>query len=179
MPRSLRWIALSFVVISLRSALAADPPALDAHLEPLRPLLGRTLKGFFPESKPDKPLADVVRWEAILNGKAIRVMHSVNDGAYGGETIIRWDADQKAIAFYYFTTADFMTSGTMTIEGTRITTHESVKNNAQGITAVRGTSELLPDGKLHVKTEYEKDGSWTPGRDMTYEEAPDDEVKFK
>lgn len=179
MSRSLRLIALSLVLLSLRSAFAADPPALDAHLEPLRPLLGRTLKGVFPDSKPDKPMSDVVRWEAILNGKAIRVMHSVNDGVYGGETIIRWDTEQKALAFYYFTTADFMTSGTMTIDGTRITTHETVKNNAQGITAVRSTSELLPDGKLHVKTEYEKDGQWTPGRDMTYESAPDAEVKFK
>jgi hypothetical protein len=179
MSRSFGWLALSLILLSLRSAAAADPPALDANLEPLRPFLGRTLKGVFPESKPDKPMSDVVRWEAILNGKAIRVMHSINDGAYGGETIIRWDAEQKAITFYYFTTADFMTSGTMTIEGTSITAHETVKNNAQGITAVRSTSELLPDGKLHVKSEYEKDGKWTPGRDMTYEEAPDAEVKFK
>ncbi len=179
MSRSCRWLALSFVLISLRSATAADPPALDSHLEPLRPFLGRTMKGVFPESKPDKPMVDIQRWELILNGKAIRVMHSINDGAYGGETIIRWDAEQKAIAFYYFTTADFMTSGTMTVEGNCVTSHETVKNNAQGITAVRGTSERLPDGKMHVKTEYEKEGKWTPGRDMTYEEAPDAEVKFK
>jgi hypothetical protein len=179
MSGSLRLIVLSFVFVSLRSAYAADPPVLDSHLEPLRPMLGKTMKGVFPESTPAKPMVDVVRWEAILNGKAIRVMHSVNDGAYGGETILRWDAEQKTIAFYYFTTADFMTSGTMTIEGTRITTHEKVKDSAQGITAVRGTSELLPDGKLHVKTEYEKEGQWTPGRDMTYEEASDAVVKFK
>jgi len=179
MYASIRLIALFLTLLTLRAASAAEPPALDSHLEPLRPMLGRTLKGAFPESKPDKPMVDIVRWEPILNGKAIRVMHSINDGVYGGETIIRWDAEQKAIGFYYFTTADFMTSGTMTVDGTQIITHETVKNNAQGITAVRGTSELLPDGKLHVKTEYEKDGKWTPGRDMTYEEAPDAVVKFK
>ena len=125
MSRSLRLIVLSLIFVSLRSANAADPLVLDSHLEPLRPMLGRTMKGEFPESTPAKPMVDVMRWEAILNGKAIRIMHSINDGMYGGETIVRWDAEQKAIAFYYFTTADFMTTGTMTIEGTRITTHEN------------------------------------------------------
>jgi hypothetical protein len=37
---------------------------------------------------------------------------------------------------------------------------------------------LLPDGKRHVKTESEWDGKWPPGRDMTYEEAPDAEVRY-
>ena len=30
-------------------------------------------------------------------------------------------------------------------------THEDVKGNANGVTEVRATSELLPDGKFHVR----------------------------
>jgi hypothetical protein len=32
--------------------------------------------------------------------------------------------------------------------------HEDVKGSANGVTEVRATSELLPDGKFHVKAEY-------------------------
>lgn len=174
-----RSSALVLALFVLRTATAADPPALDSHLEPLRHLLGKTWKSTFPENKPNTPMTDVMRWEQVLNGKAVRILHSINDGVYGGETIIRWDSEQNAITYYYFTTADFMTTGTMTADKQVITTSEKVKNNPQGITAVRGTTELMSDGKLHVKTEYEKDGKWSPGRDVIYEEAPGAEVKFK
>ena len=60
---------------------AADGPTLDTHLEPLRPLLGKTWRGEFKNSTPEKPIVDVSRWERILNGKAVRVMHSINEGA--------------------------------------------------------------------------------------------------
>src|SRR6185369_10383278 len=66
---------------------AADQPSLKSHLEPFRPLIEKTWKGAFKNSK--KPTTDVMRWERALNGKAIRVLHSVNDGSYGGETIFR------------------------------------------------------------------------------------------
>src|SRR5262245_36975858 len=88
------------------SVPAADSPVLDSHLEPLRPLLGKTFKGEFKESTPEKPRFDVARWERALNGKAIRVLHSVNDGVYGGESIVRWDETKQAVTFHYFTTAD-------------------------------------------------------------------------
>jgi len=48
-----------------------------------------------------------------------------------------------------------------------------------GVTEVRGTSELLPSGALHVKTEYLKDGEWQPGREVTYKPDPDAKVIFK
>jgi hypothetical protein len=54
-------------------------------------LLAKTWKGALKSSEPDKlatanlpearPVVDVMRWERALNGKAIRVLHSINDGA--------------------------------------------------------------------------------------------------
>src|SRR6188508_1077826 len=83
---------------------AADEPSLAPQLEPLRPLLEKTWKGEFAKSTPEKPLVDVMRCERALNGKAVRVVHSLNDGAYGGETIFRWDAKQESLTYHYFTT---------------------------------------------------------------------------
>src|SRR5574341_718362 len=82
---------------------AADRPSLDPHFEPLRPLLDKTWKGAFKNSKSDKPTVDVMRWERALNGKAVRILHSINDGAYGGESLVTWDEEKQSVVFHYFT----------------------------------------------------------------------------
>jgi hypothetical protein len=171
-------LSLFYVGGSL-AAIAAEELPLNAHLEPLRPLLEKTWKGTFKDSKPDKPTVDVQRWERALNGQAIRILHSINDGAYGGETLLIWDEPRKIISFYYFTTGGYMTSGTLEPTGEKFITHEDVKGDADGVTEVRSTSEILPDGKFHVKAEYLKNGEWTPGHEVTYQEAPGSKVVFK
>ena len=121
-----------------------------------------------------------MRWERALNGKAVRVLHSVNDGAYGGETLIRWDDQKQAVCYHYFTTAGFMTTGTMRFQDGKVITHEVVTGSPPGgTTEVRGTSELRPGGEFHVKTEHRKQGEWAPGREVTYKEAPSATVRFR
>ena len=39
----------------------------------------------------DKPVFDISRWERILNGMAIKIIHSINEGEYGRYSIIIWD----------------------------------------------------------------------------------------
>ena len=161
--------------------LAADEPALDSHLEPLRPWLEKTWKQFHdPKAdKPARPTIDVVRWERALNGKAVRILHSVNDGVYGGEAIVRWDAEKQAVTYYYSTTADFTTKGTMTFKDGKISTHEVVSGNAGGITEVRGEFEMRPDGTYRAKSEHLKDGTWSAGREATYRADTAAKVVFK
>ena len=159
-------------------AFSAEQGALDPNLEPLRPWLGKTWKSDAAESG-DKPKIDVARWERALNGKAVRILHSINDGEYGGETIVTWDAAKKALVYHYFTTAGFATNGTMTFDDGKVTTNEKVSGNAGGVTEVRGTGEIAADGTFRMKTEYLKDGKWEPGRDATYREDPSATVIFK
>jgi hypothetical protein len=156
-----------------------DSEPLDEPLKPFAPLLGKTWKGEFKNSTPEKPLFDVARWERALNGKAVRVLHSFNDGVYGGETLILWDAKKNTLAYWYFTTAGFRTEGTMKYEDGQWTTHEVVAGAAGGITEVRAKSKILSDGRLHVKSEYLKDGAWTAGREVYYQVSPEAKVTFK
>jgi hypothetical protein len=157
----------------------ADLPSLAPQLEPLRPFLGKTWKGEFANSSPEKPIVDVSRWERALNGKAVRVLHSVNDGIYGGETIFLWDEKKNSVTYHYFTTAGFMTVGSMSFQDGKLITHELVTGSAGGVTEVRSVSELLPSGAFHVKTEQLNDGEWQPGHEVTYNQAPDAKVVFK
>lgn len=160
-------------------AWAADKPSLDEHLEPLRPFLGKTWRGEFKESTPEKPQVDVSRWERALNGKAVRILHSINNGVYGGESIVVWDQKKQGLVYYYFTTAGFYTTGTMTFKDGKFTSHETVTGSAEGVTEVKATSELRPDGAMHSKSEYLKEGKWVPGHEVTYKEDPKAEVVFK
>jgi hypothetical protein len=98
-------LILTLALAASRFAHAADQPSLNPHLEPLRPLLGKTWKGVFSDSKPDKPMIDIEKWERALNGQAVRLTHSINGGMYGGETLFIWDDKKQAITYYYFTTA--------------------------------------------------------------------------
>jgi hypothetical protein len=172
-------LLLLFLVEGALVTAAADQNALNPHLEPLRPLLGKTWQATFKNSTPEKPTIDMEHWERALNGQAVRVLHSINDGVYGGETIFIWDEQRQIIAYYYFTTEGFMTSGTLEVKDGKFITHEDVKGNANGVTEVRATSELLPDGKFHVKAEYFKNGQWGLGHEATYEETPTARVVFK
>lgn len=153
--------------------------SLNEHLAAFKPLLGKVFKGEFVNSTPEKPQFDVSRWERAMNGQAIRILHSVNDGAYGGETIMMWDTKQKTIAYWYFTTAGFHTQGTMEISGRSWTSMEEVAGNANGITKVRAQSTLTDSGELHVKSEYFANDKWMPGHEIKYLPAPDAQVKFK
>lgn len=177
-PRINFALAIVFI-LGAGLVTADDPDQLDEPLKAFAPLLGKTWKGEFKNSTPEKPVFDVTRWERALNGKAIRVLHSVNDGHYGGESLILWDAKRNTVAYWYFTTAGFRTEGTMKHEDGQWIAHETVAGAAGGITEVRSTSKILPDGRLHVKAEYLKDGTWGVGREVHYKESPDAKVVFK
>jgi hypothetical protein len=174
-------VLVGFVCSAMTSlgAESSERPTLDSQLEPFRPLLEKTWKGEFKNSQPDRPVVDIMRWERALNGKAIRVMHSINDGAYGGETIFRWDEKKQQLTYHYFTTAGFMTVGSLKAEDGKLVTHEVVEGSPGGVTEVRATSQLLGDGTFRVKSEHRKDGQWSPGRDVTYREDPQAKVIFK
>jgi hypothetical protein len=181
MPRmtSIRPVVLLALTLAMAcAASAAEQGTLNENLEPLRPWLGKTWKSD-PTTSGGKTTVDVSRWERALNGKAVRMLHSINDGEYGGETIATWDDKKKSIVYQYFTTAGFSTSGTIKAEDGKIVTHETVSGNAGGVTEVRGTAEMRGDGTYRIKTEYLKDSKWEPARDVVYREDPNATVVFK
>lgn len=145
----------------------SEERTLDENLKALQPFLG-SWRGEFKASTPQKPIVDVALWERALNGKAVRILHSVNDGAYGGETLVTWDAKSKSIVYHYFTTAGFQTKGTMKADGKKLECHEVVTGNAGGTTDVKSTLELRDENTLHSSAKYFKQGNSEQGREVTY-----------
>ena len=168
---------LTLILMSL--VWAQEENSLSEQLEPLRPFVGKTWRGVVAGSDSAKQTVDVSKWERALNGRAVRILHSVNDGAYGGETIVFWDREKEKLVYYYFTTAGFMTQGTFALEGKIFTAHEYVTGNQDGITEVKSSGEILPDGSLKTFSTFLKNGEWVQGRETIYREDPDAEVIFR
>jgi hypothetical protein len=171
---------LCLIVALFSFASAAAEPVLQAELEVFRPFLDSHWEGDLTEPGKDKKMIDRSIWSRALNGQAIKTVHSINDGEYGGETMIFWDQKQKKIAYYYFTTAGFYTHGTMTYNAATqsIEALENVENNKQGITQVRSSSVLDEKGMLKVSSEYLQNEKWVKGHSALYKRVPKTEVKF-
>jgi hypothetical protein len=177
--QKIRSIIFFIALLSL-THLAIAQEDLAENLKVFKPHLGKTWKGEFKNSTKEKPVFDVSRWERALNGQAVRVQHSINNGDYGGESIIFWDNEKKSLVFYYFTTAGFFTTGTMTVENGKFISHEYVKgyqNNS--VTEVKAAIEFTADGKMINKSQYLKNGEWVDGHEAIYVEDAAAQVVFK
>ncbi len=168
---------LTLGALTLASLVGAAE--MNAHLAPLAPLIGKTWRGVVSPPGAAKPAVDVQRYEVALNGQAVRNLHSVDDGAYGGETLIVWDAEKQCLVSYYFTTAGFYTTGTLRMEDGAFVFHEVVRGASGGVTEVEARSRLLPDGRLHVKSRHLENGRWVDARETHYVEDPRAVVRFK
>ncbi len=168
-------VALLALLLQPLAAGAAPP---NEHLAVLAPFVGKTWRGEFVDSTPENPRVDVQRWEWALNGQGIRIVHSLNDGEYGGETMVMYDRERERLIYFYFTTAGFYTTGTIVADDGMFVSHEEVVGSNEGVTAVRSTSRILDDGRLESHAEYLKNGEWVPGHGVVYEEDPTAEVVF-
>ena len=153
--------------------------SLSEHLKPFEPYLGKTFKGEFSNSTPSKPVHDISRWERALNGNAVRIMHSVNKGEFGGESIVMWDSDKESLVSWYFTTAGFYTQARLHFEDDKLISIEDVTGNENGITQVKAIIELLPDGELVNSSRYLMNGNWVDGHKIHYKEVQDTKVVFR
>ncbi len=137
--------------------------------------IGKTFVG----TSADGKTTDIQKWESVLGGKVIRILHAVNGGTYGGETLVYFDNESQSLAYVYVTTANFSTAGHFTIEknGDWSAT-EKVKGH-ETIAAVRSNGSIDKEGRLLSNATYiNKDGSETAGHSFVYIESPDAELIY-
>ena len=167
------------LLASVSPAVSEAGDSLTVHLAPLAAFVGNTYRAEIAGPSAEHPVVDVTRWERALNGQAIRVLHSVNEGAYGGETMILWDEEKDSLVFFYFTTGGFFTTGTMALEGRSLTSREYVTGHPAGVTEVRVQSEIHDDGNFSTHTRLLKDGVWSDGQSALYRRDPTARVIFR
>jgi len=166
----MKYFILILYLILITPAFGQDTPG--EKLAVFAPFIG-TWKAEFADGTHD-----VSNYEWILGGNAVRIMHSISEGAYGGEALIHWNTDKEAITYRYVTTASFYTDGTITPTENGFDAHEVVHGNMGGISETRA-GYTMKDGEIHVWSQFFKDGEWAEKTTTTYVTAPGVEVRFK
>jgi len=90
----MRYLILFMATVMLvfvNPAKAGEEPELHPQLEVFRPYLDTYWIGDVNQPGSATPSIDRSHWQRALNGQAIKTTHSINDGEYGGESMIVWD----------------------------------------------------------------------------------------
>ena len=152
---------------------------LSSHLNGSEIFIGKTFSGEFYNSTKDKPLKDIIYFERILNGKAISISHSVNDGEYGGKYIIMWNAEKNMVESFFFSTGGEIILSKATISVNNIIIEEDFSKNGNRIKKVKKIYKLNIDGTLENKIKYFINNVWVNSHSMRYVQSDSAKVIFR
>ncbi|MCF8260146.1 MAG: hypothetical protein K9J12_05175 [Melioribacteraceae bacterium] len=160
-----------FVLVCLFSFFSTEiigQTGLSENFSILEPFVGKTWKGIVDNGDDGSPIYDIGKWDIILNGNAIKVIHSVNNGSYAGETTYYWNTEKGLIEYFYFTTAGFYTTGTTEKVGEKIVNHEFITGDAGGIKEVKSVVEFINGNEYQVFTNVKSNNKWLDGGVVIY-----------
>ncbi len=152
--------------------MAQDLPTSSAPAQafaPFLPLIGKTWRG---TNVTQEGVGDVMRWDWAVGGHAVRIVHAVNGGVYGGETLIFPDKDSGQLIFHYFTTGGFHTTGVIRPTGPGAMEIEETVHGADGVEVLKSRATLGPDGVYRTRSLVERDGAWVEFGGFDYREDP-------
>lgn len=140
--------------------MAQDLPTAEAAAQaftPFLPLIGKTWRG---TNVTQEGVEDVMRWDWAVGGHAVRIVHAVNGGVYGGETLIFPDKDSGQLIFHYFTTGGFHTTGVIRPTGPGAMEIDETVHGADGVEVLKSRATLGPDEVYRTRSLVERDGEW-------------------
>ena len=152
---------------------------LSSQLNGSERFIGKKFSGEFYNSTKDKPLKDIIYFERILNGKAISISHSVNDGEYGGKYIIMWNAEKNMVESYFFSTGGEIILSEATISANNIIIVVDFSKYGNRIKKVKKIYKLNKDGTLENKIKYFINNVWVNSHSMKYVQSDLARVNFK
>ena len=161
------------VPIIFISAQTKSKTFLSEHLNGLKPFIGNTYKGNFINSTKENPMIDIISFERSLNGNAVKVTHSVNNGEYGGETMVMWNSEKEGLQSWYFTSAGSLTIQNVQIKKDTFICIEDVAGNKNGITKVKTIIEVLHGNQIQKRTKYLMNNLWKDGSEIIYNRVND------
>ena len=169
----MKRISYILVPIIFISAQTKSKTFLSEHLNGLKPFIGNTYKGNFINSTKENPMIDIISFERALNGNAVKVTHSVNNGEYGGETMVMWNSEKGGLQSWYFTSAGSLTIQNVQIKKDTFICIEDVAGNKNGITKVKTIIEVLHGNQIQKRTKYLMNNLWKDGSEIIYNKVND------
>ena len=174
MKRFLYFLLTALIVLTQTKS---EPPLSD-HLIEMKPFIGNTYKGDFINSTKENPMFDVLSFERALNGNAVKVIHSVNNGEFVGETMVMWNPEKGGLQSWYFTSAGSLTIQNVQIKKDTFISIENVERNQNGITKVKTIIEVLHGDQIKKRTKYLMNNLWKDGSEIIYNKINDLKLMF-
>lgn len=149
-----------------------DPPTAwqKETFGSLAELVGKTFLGG-PGGDSSEQTADVQYWSWAVGGSVLSITHALEDGSYGGETLVYRDNSTDGLAYVYVTDGGFMTQGSFTLDDEGGWVAEEEVTGHPTITKVRSTGVMKETGELVSTSEYFQNGEWVAGNNFTYREV--------
>ena len=167
-----------YILLPILLVSGQKKPFLSEHLIEMKPFIGNTYKGNFINSTKENPMTDIISFERALNGNAVKVIHSVNKGEFGGETIVMWNPEKGGLQSWYFTSAGSLTIQNVQIKKDTFISIENVERNQNGITKVKTIIEVLNGTQITKRTKYLINNLWKDGSETTYNKVHDHKPVF-
>ena len=167
-----------YILLPILLVSGQKKPFLSDHLIEMKPFIGNTYKGNFINSTKENPMTDIISFERALNGNAVKVIHSVNNGEFGGETIVMWNPEKRGLQSWYFTSAGSLTIKNVQIKKDTFISIENVERNQNGITKVKTIIEALHGNQITKRTKYLMNNLWKDGSETIYNKVHDHKPVF-
>ena len=155
-----------------------DKPFLSEKIQGFEVFIGKYFKGETFNSTKTKLISEVIHFKRILNGQAIRIVHSINEGEFGGESIITWNQENNILESVYFSTGGNIKHSMVTLKENTITLVEDVSKNQNSIKKVKTTYYLNSYGQLKKETKYYINNMWIFSHNSNYTESKSSEIIF-
>lgn len=164
-------------ICAMPATISAEDANAVSPFGDLEKLIGKTLRGEpqTPEAGPQ--VADIQTYSWAVGRHAISITHALEDGSYGGETLL-YPNKEGDLVYVYVTSAGFHTDGVMkeNSKGQWVAT-EKVEGHPE-ISEVRSTSYFEGDSWI-TESEYLKGGEWVPGHGFIYQEVTGQRPSFR
>ena len=145
------------------------PKTAPIDFGPLDRLVGTRWRGEPGESdKEHGQPADYSEWYKDLGGSVLVNRHVLEDGSYGGVTLVFRHRVTNALVFNYITSAGFRTSGSFTLNEDGTWSAEEDLEGLPHIDKVRSTGRINEDGTMSSVSEFHGADGWTPGHTFVY-----------
>lgn len=154
-------------------AAAQEAPVAEYGFGVLADLVGTRWRGEPGEAdKEHGQPADYSEWNWDLGGSVLVNRHVLEDGSYGGVTYVQLSRTPGVLDYVYITSANFRTSGAMTLNADGSWTAEEDVKGLPHVLKVRSTGRRHADGTMSSVSEFlGDDGEWTPGHSFTYSQT--------
>jgi hypothetical protein len=149
------------LLVLLGPVLSSSATELDEHLQFLKPLIGKQWVGGYVGSESSN-IEIVLRFEQVLEGRAVRYVRDVEAADFSGLTQFYWNPGRGEVCFISLNNRGIVGEGIVSAEDGKIVLRGK-SHRPDKTTEFKTTLEIDPKGTLRDTFLRMEDSEWVQG----------------